>query len=44
MQRRLDGYRFDDVFGYTWGRNILGDGRAAVDRSFDRYLRAIDAG
>jgi glyoxylase-like metal-dependent hydrolase (beta-lactamase superfamily II) len=43
LQRRLDGYRFDDVFGYTWGRNILGDGRAAVDRSFDRYLRAIGA-
>jgi hypothetical protein len=43
IQARLDGYRFEDVFGYTWGRNIIGDGRAAVDRSFDRYLRAVAA-
>jgi len=29
------------VFAYTWGRNILGGGRAAVDESFDRYLKAV---
>jgi hypothetical protein len=41
MRRRLEGYEFADVYGYTWGRNIIGDGRAAVDRSFDRYLQAV---
>ena len=43
MRDRLDGYDFEDVFGYTWGRNIIGDGRAAVDRSFERYLGAVAA-
>jgi glyoxylase-like metal-dependent hydrolase (beta-lactamase superfamily II) len=43
MRERLDGYEFDDVYGYTWGRNIIGNGRAAVDESFDRYLRAVGA-
>jgi len=41
LRRLLQGRRFDDVFGYTWGRNIIGDGASAVDESFDRYLRAI---
>lgn len=41
--RRLEGYEFDDVYGYTWGRNILVGARAAVDRSFERYLDAIGA-
>ena len=39
----VDGYDYDDVYGYTWGRNIIGNGRAAVDASFDRYFRAIGA-
>lgn len=43
MQARLAGYDFDDVYGYTWGRNIIGGGRAAVDASFQRYLSAIAA-
>ena len=43
MRDRLADCAFDDVFGYTWGRNIIGDGRACVDRSFDRYLRAVGA-
>jgi glyoxylase-like metal-dependent hydrolase (beta-lactamase superfamily II) len=43
MRERLRGYEFDDVYGYTWGRNIIGDARTAVDRSFDRYLKAIGA-
>ncbi|HSM95703.1 MAG TPA: hypothetical protein VLT91_06650 [Rhizomicrobium sp.] len=34
---------FQNVYGYTWGRNIIGNGRAAVDRSFHRYLHAVDA-
>ncbi len=45
MRDRLDPYTYRDVFGYTWGRDILGDapggGRAAVDRSFTRYLAAV---
>ena len=41
MRERLQGYAFEDVFGYTWGRNIIGGGNAAVDESFDRYLKAV---
>ncbi len=41
MRSRLARYTFEDVFGYTWGRNIIGDARRAVDASFDRYLDAI---
>jgi hypothetical protein len=37
----LQGYAFDDVFGFTWGRNIIGDARRAVDASFDRYLTSV---
>lgn len=43
IRSRLEGYQFDDVYGYTWGRNILGKGRAAVDASFDRFLTAVAA-
>lgn len=41
IRERLQGYAFDDIFGFTWGRNIIGDARAAVDASFDRYLQAV---
>ncbi|WP_426689195.1 MBL fold metallo-hydrolase [Rhodanobacter ginsengiterrae] len=41
MQERLAGYDFEDVYGFTWGRNIIGAGRSAVDASFERYLSAI---
>ena len=43
MQLLLEGYDFDDVFGFTWNRNIIGGGRAAVDASFARYLQAVAA-
>lgn len=43
MQARLEGCEFEDVFGYTWGRNIIGKARAAVDESFERYLSAMAA-
>lgn len=43
MQARLEGLAFDDVYGFTWGRNIIGGGRAAVDRSFARHLAAVAA-
>jgi glyoxylase-like metal-dependent hydrolase (beta-lactamase superfamily II) len=38
MRERLAGFEFEDVFGYTWGRNIVGGARAAVDASFDRFI------
>jgi hypothetical protein len=41
MRERVAAYEFEDVFGYTWGRNIIGGGREAVDASFDRYLAAV---
>lgn len=43
MQARLADCDFEDVYGYTWGRNIIGGGRAAVDASFERYLAAVAA-
>jgi hypothetical protein len=43
IRRLIEGFAFEDVFGYTWGRNIIGEGRAAVERSFERYLEAVDA-
>ena len=43
MRDVLAPFDFDDVYGYSWGRNILGDGRAVVDASFERYLRAVAA-
>jgi hypothetical protein len=41
MRERLASYEFEDVYGYTWARNIIGGGRQAVDRSFERHLRAV---
>lgn len=38
---RLAGLEIDDVYGFTWGLNVIGDGRAALDSSFDRYFRAV---
>ncbi|GAB3384983.1 hypothetical protein [Lysobacter fragariae] len=43
MQSLLRGYAVDDVFGYTWSRNIIGGARAAVDASFERYLGTLAA-
>jgi glyoxylase-like metal-dependent hydrolase (beta-lactamase superfamily II) len=43
MRERLRGFAFEDVYGYSWGRNILGGGRAAVDASFERHLAAVAA-
>ncbi len=41
MRQRLAPYEYEDVYGYTWGRNIFGGGRDAVEASFDRYLAAM---
>jgi len=38
---RLVGLDFDDVYGFTWGLDIIGGARVAVDESLDRYLAAI---
>ncbi len=43
LERAIAGCAFADVYGYTWGRNIIGEGRQAADRSFERYLRAVGA-
>ena len=43
MRARLAPCDYVDVYGYTWGRNILGDARAAVEASFDRHLAAAAA-
>lgn len=43
MRARLSGYAFEDVYGFTWGRMIIGGGKEAVDRSFDRFLGAVAA-
>jgi glyoxylase-like metal-dependent hydrolase (beta-lactamase superfamily II) len=43
MRERLEAFAFEDVYGYTWGRNILGGGRRAVDASFDRFFQAMAA-
>lgn len=41
IRSALEGRAFEDVFGFTWGRNIIGAGREAVDASFDRFLARI---
>ena len=41
IRHRLEGLDFEDVYGFTWGLNIMGGARAAVDASFDRYLKAV---
>jgi len=43
MRERLAPFEYDDVYGYNWGRNIIGGGRAAVEASFERYLDAFGA-
>ncbi len=41
MRERLAPFEYDDAYGFSWGRNILGEARALVDASFDRYLAAV---
>jgi len=43
MRDRVARFAFEDVFGFSRGRNIVGGGRAAVDRSFARWLAAVEA-
>ena len=41
MQERLAAFDYEDVYGYSWGRNIIGGARAAVNASFERYLAIV---
>ena len=41
IRRRLADLPIDDIYGFTWGLNIRGDARAALDASFDRHLHAV---
>jgi hypothetical protein len=43
MRERLAMFDYDEVFGFSWGRNILGNGKTAIERSFDRFFGAIAA-
>ena len=44
LARRLDGVAFDDLYGFAWGGNIVGDADRAVTDSLIRYRAAIGAG
>jgi hypothetical protein len=41
MRELLTPFDYDDAYGFSWGRNIIGGARAAVNSSFDRYLTAV---
>lgn len=41
MRERLAGLDFEDAYGYDRGRHVRGGARAALDASFERYLRAV---
>lgn len=43
MRSVLADCAFDNLYGYTWRRNIIGAARDAVDASFVRYFRALEA-
>ena len=37
----LEPYAFDSIYGAWWGRIVPGDGHAIVQRSAERYVRAL---
>jgi glyoxylase-like metal-dependent hydrolase (beta-lactamase superfamily II) len=39
----LEPYEFDRIYGAWWGRIVARDGKGAVKRSAERYLRALGA-
>ena len=41
--QRLEPFAFEQVYGGWWKRNIWADGKGAINRSVERYLRAIYA-
>jgi glyoxylase-like metal-dependent hydrolase (beta-lactamase superfamily II) len=40
-RERLAGLAIDDIYGFTWGLNVIGGGREALDDSIERYLNAV---
>jgi glyoxylase-like metal-dependent hydrolase (beta-lactamase superfamily II) len=42
--QRLDDFDFNSVYGAFWGREILENGRAAVDASIARYVAELERG
>jgi glyoxylase-like metal-dependent hydrolase (beta-lactamase superfamily II) len=40
----VEPYAFDRIYGGWWGRNILSDAKGALQRSADRYIRALEQG
>ena len=43
LRDRLNGVEFDDVYGWTWGLNVIGGADRKVAASLDRYLDAIES-
>lgn len=43
LRHRVEAMAFDDVFGFSPGRQMIGEARAKLTASFDRYSRAIAA-
>ncbi len=41
LRHRLADVEFDDLYGFTWGLNIIGGASHAVGTSLERYLDAI---
>lgn len=39
---RLAAVPYDDLYGFTWGLNIIGNAKEAAEASFDRYFLATD--
>lgn len=43
LEARVADLAYEDVFGYSPGRQIIGDAKASIEASFERYLAAIGA-
>lgn len=43
LRHRVEALAFEDVFGFSVGREMIGEARAKLAASFDRYARAIAA-
>jgi len=38
----VEPFEFDRIYGAWWGKSVFTDAKAAVKRSADRYIRAIE--
>jgi hypothetical protein len=43
IMTQIEPFAFEQVFGAWWKRNVVTDGKAVVQHSVERYLRAIGA-